>query len=601
MSRTEKPARSSRWACSLLLVALAFATGPSRVRAATADEVDALSAQPCPAYAAKSQRATYPPEVVADARAGWFVVMRGLPRTRLVPPVDWKQNPFGDRSWTHYLHTLYWLDPLLYDYSRNGNIESLAVARDLVVDWVARNSRGAPSTAADAWDDKSAGDRAGYLGYVTRAAACEGLLTEEQAGRLIDSIHVHLDVLLHPDMHPPNNHALFVDLGLAYLARYAMFLPAGAEAFSRVRGLFDRDLRCCLEANEGVWLEHSATYQFLVVRLISKFVEIAGPGRYAERLPAIRDAAGWMVTPARRQVAFGDSNSETRIPAWAVAAGANDDGLKLFRRSGLAVVKKGDAHLLVTAGFHSPVHKHADDLGFHLYDDGRDVVSDTGVFHYNFDKWREFSRAPEAHSVLTVDGKGFPVDRHAAAYGSGIRAGGGGAGWYAIEGRNPLLRRHGVRHRRVFLYRPGRALLILDIVRSRQRHTYRRHFQIASGIATTARRGALRLRSRGFRAVLRETGRRSKRRVVAGRYLRPGGWEFPRRQHRVARPTVTYSKRDNDANFLASVELGRRVRGKIVSVGRRNLRVRVAGRGVPDGVLRVRRAGRRLIVSRSAG
>src|SRR5204863_9769461 len=87
-----------------------------------------------------------------------------------------------------------------------------------------------------------------------------------------------------------------------------------------------------------------------------------------------------------------------------------------------------------------------------------------------------------AHSDLTVDRRGFPILDPSQAYGSGLIATGQGDGWYAIEGRNPLVRDQGVDHRRLFLYRPGVALVVADRVRSGGEHLYTRHFQLGPDI-----------------------------------------------------------------------------------------------------------------------
>src|SRR6185436_13163932 len=46
------------------------------------------------------------------------------------------------------------------------------------------------------------------------------------------------------------------------------------------------------------------------------------------------------------------------------------------------------------------------------------------------------------------------------------------------EGRNPLLRGQGVAHTRLFLYRPGVALVIVDRLRSDAVHTYIRYLHL---------------------------------------------------------------------------------------------------------------------------
>ena len=77
-----------------------------------------------------------------------------------------------------------------------------------------------------------------------------------------------------------------------------------------------------------------------------------------------------------------------------------------------------------------------------------------------------------------VDGLDLPISDSSLAYGSGLTAAGEGDGWYAIEGRNRLLLGQGVAHTRLFLYRPGTALVIVDGLRSDAVHTYTRYLQL---------------------------------------------------------------------------------------------------------------------------
>lgn len=527
--------------------------------------------------------------------------MREYPRATLVPPVDWAQDPHRDRSWVHYLHGLTWLDQLLSSYVRFGDEGALARARDLLLDYVHRNPRGEPSTPPMAWNDKGAGDRAELLGYITRAAACEGMLSDPQAWLLIVSMRDHAAFLSLPENHPVHNHALFVDLGLARLGRYASFLREGDTWVDRARRTFTATLLARLNQREGIWLEHSTTYQFAVLRLVEQFARVAGGERLGGLAAVMREAAGWLVTPDNRMAPIGDTNERAAIPTWARAEAADDSGLRVMRRSGYAAVKKKGGYLLVGASFHSTVHKHSDDLGFHLYDGGRDIVSDSGIFSYNLDKWRDFSRSAAAHSVLTVNGSEFPTLDPKNVYGSGIRAGGRGDGWYAIEGRNPLVRSQGVRHRRVFLYKPGRALLVVDRVRSKGRHRYRRSFQIASGLEVEpGKRAGLALRATGFSGRLRDSGRRSRRAIVAGRYTPPAGWSFPSKRRRVARPTVHYRSRARNANYLAAFGLRGPVRARVLDTGKRSLAVAVRGGGVKPAKLHVTRRKHHLKVKRSS-
>jgi hypothetical protein len=542
---------------------------------------------------------SYTAAEVQDAKDGDFVVYGRA--AHLVPPVDWDQDPHHDRTWIHYFHGFVWLDRLLYGYVNGGDVAALAQARDLLLDWIAANPL--PAAVADRtenWKDKTVGDRAGYLGFVTRAAACEGLLSDPQAATLLDSIRQHAAVLSDPAVYQGDNHGLFADFGLARIGVYLGFLPEGPGWVSLARQRFRSTLAGRLFEDEGLWLEHSTTYQFAVIRLAEAFGERYGTALGAASFARMRDVAGWLVTPAGRKVPYGDSDP-LAAPEWGQEQAAGDHGLLFLRRSGIAAVKDDGGYLLVTAGFHNRTHKHADDLGFHLYDRGRDVVSDTGFFHYIFDKWRKFSDSTAAHSVLTVGRRGFSIEKNSRAYGSGIRAGGEGAGWYAIGGTTPLLRPQGVRHRRLFLYRPGRALVVVDLVRSKRMRSYHRRFQIAPGIGHRRRRGKVSLAADGFVGALRVADRRTRLDVSEGHYTPPRGWSFPRARQRVPRPTFDYTTRAKKAELVAAFGLRGGAQAKLIRAGKRSLAVRVGGPAVRPSTLEVSRAGNRLTVRRKRG
>jgi hypothetical protein len=181
----------------------------------------ALERAPCPVpYLAIDRKSSYTKAEIAKARRGEFKI-KGH-QTKLVPPIDWSMDPYGSKAYRGVLASLKWIDQLLYA-SRHGDRAALAQARDVVLDWVEHNPRHhAPSDHA--WLNKIIGDRAPYVAYVTRAAACEHLLTREQGLTLIRSLRQHGRALTDPKIYPPSNHGLFMDYGLEAMAQEAGFL-----------------------------------------------------------------------------------------------------------------------------------------------------------------------------------------------------------------------------------------------------------------------------------------------------------------------------------------------------------------------------------------
>ena len=224
-----------------------------------------------------------------------------------------------------------------------------------------------------------------------------------------------------------------------------------------------------------MWLEHSTQYQFLATRLLRDFIKYS-PGKkpnpvLSATLAAMKAAANWFVKPGGRYALLGDTAIGT-APDWGYNRGVDPQGLKTFDESGFAMVRDGGSYLATTSSFFNITHKHADELDFDLFDRGVQIVNGPG--NYGYDRkaeFRDYQLSSQSHSVLVVDGKSFPLDPP-RPHGSGIRATGQGAGWYAIEGTNPLVTGLGVRHSRLFLYRPGRTLAVVDrCARTRRTHT----------------------------------------------------------------------------------------------------------------------------------
>ena len=101
-------------------------------------------------------------------------------------------------------------------------------ARDIALDWVAHNPRHHPPTDKS-WENKIIGDRAPYIAYIARAAACEGMLGQKQALYLIESLRQHGRALTENKLYMASNHGLFMDYGLEALAKEAAFLSKAAR------------------------------------------------------------------------------------------------------------------------------------------------------------------------------------------------------------------------------------------------------------------------------------------------------------------------------------------------------------------------------------
>jgi hypothetical protein len=101
---------------------------------------------------------------------------------------------------------------------------------------------------------------------LTRAAACEGLLTDEQASVLVGSLRTHAAFLV--EHHPAHDHGLYGDYGLAVPAEYMYFLDEAEGWRALAVERFGPSLLKRFEVSDRVWLVNTPAYQAMVTNLL---------------------------------------------------------------------------------------------------------------------------------------------------------------------------------------------------------------------------------------------------------------------------------------------------------------------------------------------
>ena len=602
-------------ACSLVLLLFAAGCGGDEEGASEAVPVSGggpgegeLYGGECPGYLSLKKKPGRA-QIEAAAEGEYEIFKRPV---ELEPPVDWNQDPYESEPWRKNLHKFSWMAPLLEDYRANGDAESIERAKELTLDWAAEFPEGPDPDLI--WERKLAADRMGVIGFVLLASDCEGLLSEEEGQTLIDSIRAHIafiDEVLARDS-DPSNHTLLAYSGLVVAARQLEFLGDEAEGW-RERGLagFEDELSQLVNPETGVHLEHSPTYQKKTVGHVERFLRAAedAPESLEALAERMRDVSAWFAMPDGNVVPFGDTPFIRKSPGYAVKAAEGLEGLAPTLVDGYGIARENGSYLGVAAGYHTDAHKQPDELTFNLFEDGRRVIVDSGRPNkaQSADDARsqeivEFALSSRAHSTLTVDGKDFPLNGD--YYGSGLYAQGSGDGWYAIEGTNRLLKDQGVEHRRLFLYRPGEVLAIVDRVRSDVRHTYERHLQVAPGIEAVSRGDSVELSAEdGFMASIWDAPARGSEPLelyegdpgLRGFYI-PIGFGPPE-----PRPLVDLRSSGRSVNHVATIAIGTEEPVTAKLVGARSVEVDDPRRGGVTVTVTRDRESETLEVSETAG
>ncbi|HEX3174176.1 MAG TPA: alginate lyase family protein [Solirubrobacterales bacterium] len=479
--------------------------------------------------------------------------------TILKPPIDWLQDPHESRSWCYQLHSLMWLKPLFLAYVETDDRNALAVALDIVADWISAHSTAAASVSEFAWYDMAVSHRATAIAYALRAGLLEGMIDAERANLLLQACNRHGSELADDSKYSTDhNHGLAQDEALHLLARQVPVLPAAPAwadlSVSRLR----RTMKATVNEREGGHLEHSTEYQFAITRMVARIAETMPElPELPERLERLRQHSAWHVMPNGRSAQLGDTDDKP-AEEWAISEAASQSGMAVFPQTGNAFVRDGDSYLAVSAAYHSSTHKHSDGTGFLLVEGGQVLVGDAGRWgYYEEEPDRLYARSAFAHNVLTVDERDFGW-RESKPYGSGLLAAGEGDGWYAILATNPLFAQQGVEHLRLLLYRPGEILVVVDDVRAEEPHDYARRFHFGPEIeARLDERGHVIAGGEGVTATLTDLDAGTEIALDRGRDVPTRlGWTYPSDRKRVPVWTATMRSRAADATMTAVLRIG---------------------------------------------
>jgi Heparinase II/III-like protein/Heparinase II/III N-terminus len=470
-------------------------------------------------------------------------------------PVDWSQRPYEESDEGAFmLNCFFFADPVMAadvsDDDRASLFPSLAA---LFQDWIEQNPQSTPpSPHKYAWYDHSAAARLVHLTHLLRESTRLGGIDQAQRTTLAASAIEHADYLLADENYEHgHNHGMFSDAALYLAADTLPFLAETDEWSAVAQERFRETLEQTVEIDEGVHLEHSPFYQLVIRGALERFGTrgLLPDSELQPLLDRMDEATAWMTAPDGTLPTIGDTSAGTEPTRAVQAAAAGSAGLRAFPRSGYAMVREGGSYLFVTAAFHSTAHKHADDLSFCLYENGRLLAGDSGNPGYDYESAaRQFCVSPAAHSGIGVDDYTWIADPRGGA-GSGVVASGSLDDTHAILTENPRIAPDNRTARRLFVYRPGRSLAVIDELWATEDELVERSLQLApERSATVLATGAVEVGRDGRQVAslapfAEEEGAPDSVSVLRGRTSPPmGGLYFPQVEQPVACTTVVLSR-----------------------------------------------------------
>ncbi len=400
-------------------------------------------------------------------------------------PFDWGVNPYKDNNWCAQLQKWNMLDGYILEHEREQNIESLIMAKQVMVDWY-RHHVSENNESHMMWRDFIVGIRSMKLAY---------LISNWQHGRInlnsteqnifLHLIKLHLEFILESKNIKFTNHT-FSDFHGAMAIAQVIDQTSASKVENFILSLTPRLIATQFD-QAGVHLEHSFGYQGFGIRCLKRlassgwFTQI-GLDAFLQRAESVEPL---FKLPDGRVAPIGDTDGKPMVLK--NKATVFNGEREIFNKSGYLIVRsdgKGrlsDASYFCLMGaFHSNIHKHPDDLSV-IWFEGEDVLCDAGKYAYKSHKYRKYVQSTRAHNTVEVDGSDFSVDRD-DAYGSAIKSIMDGLGGFQVTA-SVKHKKLDVRHTRHCIYEPGKWLLIIDRLKSTSDHDFTQWFHLSPHLA----------------------------------------------------------------------------------------------------------------------
>ncbi len=385
-----------------------------------------------------------------------------------------------------------------------------------------------PNANRYAWNDDATANRLQAHIHLMRCARRLGATTRRQELDFLESMLQHTDRLMDPaEYNPRTNHGMMQNCALLSAAlAYPQFDRDGRWRRTAVRRM-EQYLLDYAVSDEGVFLELTPGYHLmasgralwfyascrqagveldgrfapLVRKMLAFCLELLQPDRslpmIADTAPIIVDVSGW----PWEQLPDWPELARLRAGAAPSPRPPNAPTARLYPQSGYFLLRAPAEEwttsqammLTLRVGPISNAHRHYDALAVTLFARGRGLLAGPGYPPY--DQSRARLIATTSQNTVSVDGRSQRAGGARTLF-CDVRPRDGAPDFVAITGRSELY--DGVRHDRAVLYGPSaRAVMIVDHLTSRERHTYRQHFRPAPSLTAEAAEDGLAIRPAG--------------------------------------------------------------------------------------------------------
>ncbi|MGE9213103.1 MULTISPECIES: alginate lyase family protein [Exiguobacterium] len=492
-----------------------------------------------------------------------------------VPEVDSKSFKFQ----IHYFTTL---NQLTQAYAATGNTEYLRYGKRIVTSWTKQYPAGNYKRYPWPYHDHGTAIRTFHLLNFWNEFRSSTVNTDPAFSQLFaKTLYEHATLLATPSFYKPNNnHGMFQDMALTAVAETHRSFYRSSSWRSLATNRLTQQLNHSL-STDGVHLEHSPFYQIYLYDTLARFNDWAAANRFAlsSRMGDVKDMPGaltYMLKPNGTLPMFGDTPSIVHRPDaipyveryshlyYAMTQGRSgaqpstrvgklSNQYAFFRQhwGGNAGPFHDAVQVMMTAGYHSNIHKHADDLSIDLYGYGRDFIVESGRYAYTNRPERKVVMQAAAHNTVHVAGQNFKLTPSNLRRSQITSVGASSTQWTAA-GTSGLLGQ-GMTHTRRLAYDRDGTVLVYDDITSPTTTSFVQRFHLGTGLnrVSSGSRHAMFKdnQNRSIHLLQLEVGTTPKVAVGAS-YVSYRDYDWQRRNQ------VVTTKRGKQVEYLTLIHIG---------------------------------------------
>ena len=496
-------------------------------------------------------------------------------------PISWSDTIHTDPTWRLWFQSLVWLKP----YLKSSENDSVTAAFYVINDWISSHLTYPVSNERYAFDDHAVSERMIVLQLASSEMQKHGYDEQQFQTKLLLALLNHIFFISSLEKYSCwHNHAIIFDSKLITVLKRTKEFKKRDEllnlAFSRV---FEQYRYAY--TSEGVHKEHSPCYHKGFTETLNSIVSSAAEFNIqvpAALLQVQKKANKYCkcIDLLGKEFPVGDcarlsamKNTENQDDTFTSHENTeNHSGIannpvlyskkcQLFPRSGWMYVYDTihQVNIVAQSDFFGYSHYQQDETSFIITVAGNELIIDPGLYSYSPSPIYNYYRSPRAHNMLVVDGISDSVDFRVTGL-SGITRhlmipDENGSITGGVEMTHALYQKNGVDVHRQFIFPGDYEMVVRDVVRSKDKHTYRQLFHLAPDAMITQEGNTFIVKWSQHSNYLVIKSKFDSFRIVIGQNEPLQGWYFPSFNEIQPSPVLELIKEGADCELATSISI----------------------------------------------